>query len=405
MPEFSDDDLEADAFELSLDEMLDRVSAATRAEWEEIAAPAPRTARPPLPPRTGAEASTPAGRSMHRFAWPLLALLAVGGGAIWQARRDVPRAAAPVSYDKLPPPAAGRHEAASSPDTAPVAQAPPLRALVDADASTEALMVAQLHRAGGAAGEAAAPSQSASAPTFAIARYDTLPTAWPAWRVVAPLNVEAVYALVPAGSPMRELGDLRGRRINVGAPGSARALSGEALYRTLFEQPLPPSPWRSASRDAALQALLDGNGLDALVLFDGQPSAWLASLPAGTRGRLKVLRLPATGAAARKALQAYLPASVEPGLANDPAPVATLGEVAFLVASPDAVRPAQAARDLCERLPELRAHGHPAWREVDPTVRLPLNARRASELEPALQACRATRPLVTSTASPPGAQP
>ncbi len=228
MPDISDDDLEADAFELSLDEMLDRVSAATRAEWEAC---------------------------------------------------------------------------------------------------------------------------EATAPPRAIARYDTLRAASPDWRVVAPLNIEEAYVLVPVTSRLRDLDDLRGRRINVGAPGSARATSGEALYRRLFAQPLPASSLRSVSKDAALQALLAGDGLDALVFFDGQPSAWLESLPGETRRRLKVLSPQATSAAGRTALQSYLPATIAPTLANDRTPVETLGEVAFLVASPQATRPAQALHDLCERLP------------------------------------------------------
>ena len=411
MPDISDDDLESDAFELSLEEMLERVSAATRAEWEARdgaqTTPANRSPRPPLAPRaqveTPAPAQAPRGAPARRVAWPLLALSALGLVAMWAGHRHGAGEAAPISYESLPAPAAGHPASAAATTRRPVEHAPPLQVAVDADASTESLMVGQLNGAGGAAGQPA--PASASAPAFAIARYDTLQAASSDWRVVAPLNVEEVYALVPVTSRLRDLGDLRGRRINVGAPASARAISGAALYRTLFGAPLPATSLGSASKDVALRALLDGEGLDAMLLFDGQPSAWLESLPMETHLRLKVLPLQAGSPASRRALQAYLPATVAPTLANNRAAVPTLGELTFLVASPQVARPQQALRALCEQLPSLRARGHPKWNEVDPSLQLPLNVQRASGLDPALQACRLSPPVNSTIVSLSGARP
>jgi hypothetical protein len=231
------------------------------------------------------------------------------------------------------------------------------------------------------------PVDGLAAPAFAIARYDTLRPASPGREVLASLGVEEVYALVPAASPLRELGDLRGRRINVGAPGSPRATSAEALYRTLFAQPLPTARWRAASRDAALPALLRGEDLDAMLVFDGQPSAWLAALPVDTRLQLKVLRFDPGSPAGLRALRTYLSTSVAPALAAEPARVPTLGQMTFLVgARPEAGAP-DLVRRLCERLPALRARGHPKWKDVDPTLQLPLPLPRSSAVVPALQAC------------------
>lgn len=407
MPDISDDDLESDAFELSLEEMLERVSAATRAEWEARdgtqTTPANRAPRPPLAPRahveTPAPAATPRRAPAHRVAWPLLALSAVGLVVMWAGHRPGASDGPPISYENLPAPAVGRP--ASGP--APVEHAPPLQVAVDADASTESLMVDQLNGVGGASSQAA--PIAASAPAFKIARYDTLQAASSDWRVVAPLNVEEVYALVPVTSRLRDLGDLRGRRINVGAPASARAISAAALYRALFGAPLPATSLGSAPKDVALRALLDGDGLDAMLLFDGQPSAWLESLPMETHLRLKVLPLQADSPASRKALQAYLPATVAPTLANNRAAVPTLGELTFLVASPQAALPQQALRALCEQLPSLRARGHPKWKEVDPSLQLPLSLPRASGLAPALQACRLSPPANSPIVSLSGDRP
>ena len=212
-----------------------------------------------------------------------------------------------------------------------------------------------------------------------------------------PLAVEEVYALVPVTSRLRELDDLRGRRINVGAPGSPRAKSAEALYRALFGQPLPSAPLRSKSKEVALRALLLGEGLDAMLLFDGQPSSWLAALPVETRLQLSLLRFDPTRASGQRALQSYLATSVTPTLVTEPAPVPTLGEVTFLVASRGQATSPDLVRRLCERLPALRAGGHPKWKDIDPAALLPMRLPRSPDIASAVQACATSR--ISPTAS------
>jgi TRAP-type uncharacterized transport system substrate-binding protein len=228
---------------------------------------------------------------------------------------------------------------------------------------------------------------------FAIARFDALKSRPGDWRVVAPLNTEELYAIVRDDSPLRYLHELGGRRINVGAMGSPRGLSGAALYRQMFGAALPVTASTEDSLDVALRHLLDGTGVDALWIFDGQPSGWLANLPESTRRRLRLLRLAPEAAASRHALEAYLPARLASPLETDGATaVETLGVVTFLVASAGETGSAKLAQALCGHLPELRRDGHPKWREVRPGMQLPTG------LPSALDAAQARRACVSSTA-------
>ena len=322
-----------------------------------------------------------------RRASPLAVALAVAVVVGWGAWQALPRGMSPPmseSLDGLPPTSAGPVAAAAVIAHAALPLRPALDIAIDADASTESRMLDELRQSVGAAGTATEPGVS---PRLAIARYDTLPAASADWQVVATLGTEEVYALVPAGSPLRHLGDLRGRRINLGPDGSARAVSGAALYRALFGA--APSKSRSASlpRDDALRQMLATGELDALLLFDGQPSSWLAALPASTRHALRLLRLDPAEAAGRRALQSYLPGRVTPVGDSDGAPVPTLREVTFLIAPSSERNLAPVLHALCERLPALRADGHPKWREVDPTLSLPTGLQRPVQLAAVRDTC------------------
>ena len=334
-----------------------------------------------------------------RLTLGVVALIGFGAVFAWLGLRHEAAPDAPLSIERLPPTAAGaslrvpapRALAAAAPQATSQGDASSLPTIAsDPDASTETLMLEQFRR--GRAADAVPRT-----PPFAIARYDSLPAASGGWNVLMPLGVEEVFALVPVTSRLRELDDLRGRRINVGAEGTPRARSAEALYRTLFGQPLPPAPLRAASREVALPAMLRGQGLDALLLFDGQPSAWLEALPAETRLQLKMLRFDPTRASGQRALQAYLPTTVTPSLVTEPAPVPTLGEVTFLVASGDEADSPDLVRRLCERLPELQATGHPKWKDIDPALQLPVGLPRSARIDAVAHAC--TNPYSPSTPS------
>ncbi|MFN6998383.1 MAG: TAXI family TRAP transporter solute-binding subunit, partial [Aquincola tertiaricarbonis] len=265
---------------------------------------------------------------------------------------EAPSAGLPAA----PPPVPNPAPAVTPPAPAPAALAPPLEVLADADASTDQRMAAELGRA--LAAEGLAPG----AAPLAIVRYDALQIAPAAWRVVAPLHLQPVLALVRADSPLRNLQALRGQRINTGLLDGARAQSSLVLYRRLFGEELPLSAVTSLGRDAAMVALAQGK-LDAVLLMDGQPSAWLASLPSGTAAGLRLLPLDSASDAGRRALKTYLP--TEAALPGGGAPVPTLGVMSYLVATDAAASPealAAVARGLCARLPQLQREGHAKWR-------------------------------------------
>ena len=413
MPDGTPDDPEFDTFASSLDDMLERVSSSTRVEQsareKEWVAPARPTSRPQVDPTlipasapelaTAAPrpsaASAVSARSFDRgkLTWGIVALVAIGALFAWMGPRFDASPSPPLVIEQLPPPAAGlvrpqssspRRVAVSSTSATRIdaASLPVIES--DPDASTETVMLRELR-------QGAAENDSGATPSFAITRYDSLPPPSRGWNVLVPLAVEEVYALVPVTSHLREIDDLRGRRINVGAPGSPRAKSAEALYRALFDQALPPAPLRATSKEVALLALLRGEGLDAMLLFDGQPSSWLAALPVETRLQLRLLRFEATRASGQRALQSYLATSVTPTLVTEPAPVATLGEVTFLVASRGQATSPELVHRLCERLPALQVVGHPKWRDIDPTSLLPVSLPRPADIASAVQACATSR--------------
>jgi hypothetical protein len=316
-----------------------------------------------------------------------LALAAVAAIAGWGAYHAMPGAtpAAPVaSIESLPPTSAGPVPATVLAPHDVVPGRPALDVAIDADASTESRMLDELTRSVGAPGTAS---------RFAIARYDSLPAASADWQVVATLGTEEVYALVPLRSTLRHLGDLRGRRINVGPDGSARAASGAALYRALFGASPSKSTASALPRDVALRQMLATGEPEAVLLFDGQPSSWLAALPADTRHGLRLLRLEPAEPAARRALQRYLPGRLASGIDGDGDSIPTLREVTFLIAPASARDVAPLLRALCDHLPALRLDGHPKWREVDPGVSLPTGLQRPEQLDATLAHCATAPPL------------
>ena len=421
MPDGTPDDQDLDAFASSLDDMLERVSSTTRVEQEarekewqapgkraphSYVAPKANPALAPMPnPTTAAHrpvsvsAVSAKPRDRVRLAWGVVALVAIGAVFAWMSLRFDASPAPTLAFKQLPAPAAGLvrprdsspEQAAASSTSAEEVGATPLPAIAsDPDASTETVMLREL----GHGSDAIATGQT---PSFAITRYDSLPPTSRGWNVLAPLAVEEVYALVPVTSRLQELDDLRGRRINVGAPASPRAKSAEALYRALFGQPLRPAPLSSMSKEVALPALLRGEGLDAMLLFDGQPSSWLATLPVETRLQLRLLRFDRTRSSGQRALQSYLATSVTPALVTEPAPVPTLGEITFLVASRGQATSQELVRRLCERLPALRAGGHPKWKDIDPAALLPVRLPRSPDIESAVKACTTTRSSPTAS--------
>ena len=367
---------------------------------EPIGAPPPWLARP---------ARRRKGRDGAIAATACAALLLLGWG-VWPSGgndaaapgRDAVTAATPparvVAIAPAPAPTAEparpRPPVAAAPATQPMAAtasaaAPPaFDLLVEADGERAPRLAVELAAALGSVAPRTVQRSTttlvgaaAERPRLAIARYDELrgaaDTARPGARpiqVLAPLPAEAVYVVVRNDGPLRRLGDLQGRRLNLGAAEGGRATTGRLLYRQMFGAAPPAHASAALGTAAALQALAGNGALDAVLLVGASARAQLAALPAETQRALRLLAVSRDDPASRKAFQLYLPATVD-GLGGPP--VESLASLGFLVAA-DAgasARHAVLVRALCGQLDRLQREGDPAWRDVRAGQQLPIALR------------------------------
>ena len=194
-------------------------------------------------------------------------------------------------------------------------------------------------------------------------------------RVVAPLYNEEIYFIARADSPLTHVHDIADARISVGAQGSGTALTAVTLYQALFHRPIPDRQVTFASNEDGLLKLLDRNSVDVVVVVGGQPMKLLADMKPEARALIKLLAFDPTHASSRDALETYYRATVRassyPNLLEDDVPA--LAVKAFLVTYDYSYRStvdalARFARSLCRNFPELQAHGHPKWKDVELTL-------------------------------------
>lgn len=239
---------------------------------------------------------------------------------------------------------------------------------------------------------------------LALARYDELQAAAageprPALSIVAPLYREEIQVVVRSDSPWTALHEIQDRRINIGRPGGSRAIAGATLYRQMFGREIARSVAGDLDAPAALSQLLAGDSLDAVLLVSAGVAPALGALPARARAALRTLRADPTDPATRRALQHWLPATLDDALATP-----TLASLQFLIVrgTPDDAQSAAITamtRTLCQRLPALQRDGDPKWRDVRPGLQLPTPWPEA----PA--AAVAWRDCASSPASTQGARP
>ena len=221
-------------------------------------------------------------------------------------------------------------------------------------------------------------SDASDPPHLAIVSYDELRAAATGpLQVMAPLATELVVVLVRQDSPLRFFHDLAGKRINAGPAQGSRAVTANLLYRRMFNAPLPPTPAGTAKAPAAMRTLLDGASLDAVLLLGSQSHTVIAAMPESMRRAYRPLALDPAHPVDRKALQAYLPATLaRPG----GSPVPTLASLSFLVATGAGgasltARLSQLTDSLCLQLPRLQRNGDPAWRQVQAGLQPPIGIR------------------------------
>ena len=212
--------------------------------------------------------------------------------------------------------------------------------------------------------------------SLAIVQYDALraarrsPSA-PPLRVLAPMYAEEVVFIVRADSRLKFIHELRGRRINIGSARDGSAQTVREIYRQMFGTAMAePS---QLDKDKALAELVAFRSIDAMVLVDAQPSAWLASLSPETARGLRLLRLDRKQPEDRRVLKAFQTSVLRagPGVKKGEG-IPTLATMSYLAVSgkddADSKQLTDMVSALCRELPRLRADGHPKWRELRPSV-------------------------------------
>lgn len=334
-----------------------------------------------------------------------VALLALLTEATWRAA-DL---SAPIARAAPTPAALPQEPALQTPPSPARPLLPAIDVHVDAEDGTRPRLPAELARA--LAADAAVDlrvradgSGGAAGPHLSIVRYDALAAiAKQSYRpsqvaVIAPLYTEELFVVVRADSPLRTIDQLEGRRINLGPEFGDRALTASTVYRRMFGKAPPPARDAHLGAAAALEALANGDSLDAVLLVEPQPAATLNALTPATRRALRLLPLDPARPASRR-LQAYLPATLRSasinGLSTQAVAVPTVGAMAFLVSDGqrDEAQEQTLVRlvdSLCRVLPQLRRDGDPKWRELRPGQQLDTGWPVLRATESAWGRCAAT---------------
>jgi hypothetical protein len=185
-------------------------------------------------------------------------------------------------------------------------------------------------------------------------------------RAVFALHPEVFTLLARAETSIAALDDLRGRRVNVGNPGSGQRATMEVVMTALgWDLDVFAAASELASIDQA-QALCSGQ-VDAIVFTVGHPNGSIAEATGGCDSRL----VPVTGPAIDDLVVAhpyYSSATIPGGLyRGNPEPVASFGLVATLVTTDAVPEPVVYAlvKAVFDDFPAFRAQ-HPAFETLLP---------------------------------------
>jgi TRAP transporter TAXI family solute receptor len=229
-------------------------------------------------------------------------------------------------------------------------------------------------------------------------------------RLILPLYNEEIYFIVRSDSELKSVHDIRDAKISVGPVGSGTALTTTTLYRQMFGQALPDANARFQTNEEGLSRLVGDKSVDVVAIVAGQPAKVLLDMKPEARSLIRLLRVDPVHPATAAALKTYFPATVlasnYPNLLSEDLP--GLAVKAFLVTydytTPLTIRYMTAfARSLCRNFEQLRAEGHPKWREV--RLETPQVGRGWAYYEPTtreLDACLQGAPA-SGAAAPPAA--
>jgi uncharacterized protein len=190
--------------------------------------------------------------------------------------------------------------------------------------------------------------------------------AFPELRAVFSVHPEPITVLARKEAGAKTFDDLKGKRVNVGNPGSGTRVSVEELLSAMGWQMSDFSLASELKADEHGPALCD-NKIDAFVYGVGHPSANIQD-PTTTCGAQLVS---VTGPAVDKLVDQYpyyakatIPGGMYPG---NPDPVETYGVMATVVTSANVPDEAvyQVARAVFENFDEMKRL-HPAFANLDP---------------------------------------
>ena len=148
------------------------------------------------------------------------------------------------------------------------------------------------------------------APQLAILRDDALQSARgrvpQPLQIVTPLHTENILVLARRDAPISFVHEIEGLRINAGPASGARGLTATRLYQELFGARLPAARAQTDGVEAALEKLVDGCEVDAVVLARSDLEALFAHKPPTWKGRVKLLRLDRAHPSTRRGQRFFL---------------------------------------------------------------------------------------------------
>lgn len=183
-------------------------------------------------------------------------------------------------------------------------------------------------------------------------------------RAMFTLVTETVNLLTRAADPAWSIADLRGKRLNIGPPGSGTAVT---FRRLLEERGLTTDDFAGFTdfRSTLQAEALCGDRTDAIVYVAANPSPEMQDATFSCQARLVPIAEEFARAMTGR-YPYYVPASVPAGIyRNNPDPVPTIGIRATLVAARDTPEDVvyEVTRAVLDHLEELRTL-HLAFRDV-----------------------------------------
>jgi TRAP transporter TAXI family solute receptor len=190
-------------------------------------------------------------------------------------------------------------------------------------------------------------------------------------RVVLPLYDEEIHVVVRADSSLKNLRDIRGKRVNIGPIGSGTAMTAMTLYQTLFGESIPEELISTDTHEVALGKLANDNGAEVVFVVSGQPVGLFVDMKPSPEQHFKLLKLDTTNPIEKKALSVYQSTLLEqknyPSWLPEDLPALSTKTllVTFDYNTPSTRQMlTRLVQGLCVNFPVLQAQGHPKWNHV-----------------------------------------